>query len=321
MKLYNLEETIKLLEQKKILVLSGAKELLEKLPSGNCIAGSSYYFINDGKGIKTDDKIYVDDLTDVAKNFKINVYNKDTLKNIYKDAFGHGFSYILVPYEGAAHNELALNLPFYEDFATKPLYGFVTGVKWESLGVDKAIVLDGLQKHVSHDDAVVLHIELPEDRYAEIDIVDPFEPDPSVECKFEEIGYVIKDAYINDKLMNFASYLKDNKKDLRFPLICSDFGAKVNVSFAQIKSDSVIMISPVFKGATYNFAKPVSDYRSLFKGIKYKPALSCNCVLNYQHMGLEDSTIDNHVDGPTTFGEIAYRLLNQTIVNLYVKEY
>jgi len=121
--------------------------------------------------------------------------------------------------------------------------------------------------------------------------------------------------------VNLASYLKENKKDLRFPLICSDFGAKVNVSFAQIKDDSLIMISPVFKGATYNFAKPVSDYRSLFKEVKDKPALSCNCVLNYQHMSLENSAIDNHIDGPTTFGEIAYRLLNQTIVNLYIKKY
>jgi len=196
MKLYSLEETIKLIEEKKILVLSGPKELLEKLPAGNYIAGSSYYFISDSKGIKTDDKIYVDDVTDVAKDFKINVYNKDALKNINKDAFDHGFSYILVPFEGATHNELALNLPFYEDFATKPLYGFVTGASGNHWALNKAIVLDGLHKYISHDDAVVLHIEIAEDKYAEIDIIDPFEPDTSVECKFDETGYVIKDAYI-----------------------------------------------------------------------------------------------------------------------------
>jgi len=43
------------------------------------------------------------------------------------------------------------------------------------------------------------------------------------------------------------------------------FGAKVNVSFIEIKDDKVVMASPVFKGATYYFAKPVEDYSSLFK--------------------------------------------------------
>jgi hypothetical protein len=325
MKLYNLDEAIDLIKQKKTMVLSGPKELLEKLPRGNYIAGSSYYFVSNERAIKTDDKIAVHDLTDVVNNFKINIYNENTLKNIYNDAFAHGFSCILVPYGGASHNELAFNLPFYNDFATKPLYGFVAGVKWESVGVNKAVVLDGLQGQLSNDNAVVLHVELPEDKYAEIDIADPFEPDTSVSCKFDETGLIIKDVYINDKRMNFADYLKDNKKDLRFPLICSDFGAKVNVSFAQIKGDRVIMISPVFKGATYNFAKPVKDYKSLFKEkVEGLPTLSCNCILNYLYMELENptnSTIDNYVDGPTTFGEIAYRLLNQTTVNLFVKKY
>ena len=321
-KLHSLEEVKELIKQDRLLVLAGPKSLLEELPVGRYIAGSCYYFINEGLGLKVDDKIAVYDLTGYAKNFNIVSYNEKTLRNIYEDAYDNGFSYIITPYQGSAHMELAINLPYYDDFATKPLYGFVSGVIWEKLYTDKAIAISGLNNLVSNNDAVVLHVELSNEEYAEVDIVDPFEADLSVKCQFNETGFLIKDAYLNNKCVNFANFLSENKKDLRFPLICTDFGAKVNVSFIEIKDDKVVMASPVFKGATYYFAKPVEDYSSLFKeNLQNLPTFSCNCVLNYQYMGLQNSLINNHFNGPTTYGEIAYRLLNQTIANLYIKKY
>ncbi len=321
-KLHSLEEVKELIKQDRLLVLAGPKSLLEELPVGRYIAGSCYYFINEGLGLKVDDKIAVYDLTGYAKNFNIVSYNEKTLRNIYEDAYDNGFSYIITPYQGSAHMELAINLPYYDDFATKPLYGFVSGVIWEKLYTDKAIAISGLNNLVSNNDAVVLHVELSNEEYAEVDIVDPFEADLSIKCQFNETGFLIKDVYLNNKCVNFASFLSENKKDLRFPLICTDFGAKVNVSFIEIKDDKVVMASPVFKGATYYFAKPVEDYSSLFKeNLQNLPTFSCNCVLNYQYMGLQNSLINNHFNGPTTYGEIAYRLLNQTIANLYIKKY
>lgn len=44
-------------------------------------------------------------------------------------------------------------------------------------------------------------------------------------------------------------------------------------------------------------------------------ALSCNCILNYLYGELEGKTTGSFT-GPATFGEIAYVLLNQTLVKL-----
>jgi len=45
------------------------------------------------------------------------------------------------------------------------------------------------------------------------------------------------------------------------------------------------------------------------------PVFSCNCILNYLYADLAgDKALS--ITGPATFGEIAYVLLNQTLVYL-----
>ena len=46
---------------------------------------------------------------------------------------------------------------------------------------------------------------------------------------------------------------------------------------------------------------------------------ACNCVLNYLHGQLEGRRTGT-VLGPMTFGEIAYQLLNQTMVYITVQK-
>ena len=70
-------------------------------------------------------------------------------------------------------------------------------------------------------------------------------------------------------------------------------------------------------------AAPVADYVSAFLSrlpteLGGSLAFSCNCVLNYLHSGLEGRKTGDVV-GPITFGEIAYQLLNQTLVYLEIK--
>jgi hypothetical protein len=45
---------------------------------------------------------------------------------------------------------------------------------------------------------------------------------------------------------------------------------------------------------------------------------SCNCILNFLFGGLEGQKIGN-LQGPVTFGEIGYQLLNQTLVVLRIQ--
>ncbi|MBM4779270.1 MAG: hypothetical protein GQE15_16305, partial [Archangiaceae bacterium] len=44
-----------------------------------------------------------------------------------------------------------------------------------------------------------------------------------------------------------------------------------------------------------------------------RPVFACNCILNYLYGALEGRTAGTMV-GPVTFGEVAYMLLNQTMV-------
>ena len=44
-------------------------------------------------------------------------------------------------------------------------------------------------------------------------------------------------------------------------------------------------------------------------------AFSCNCILNYLYSELEGKQT-GPITGPITFGEVAYQLLNQTMVYL-----
>jgi hypothetical protein len=321
-KLLNYDETVKQINSGKLLVISAPTEMIEKLPKGNYIAGSAYYLITEGKGEEDNDKYYVEELSnDIIKDYKIITYDEGAIKDINKNIPQNGFGYCLIPFACKTHFEFALNAPNYDEFTMKTLYGFISGVRKEDVGIKKAIVKDGSTNTIYEDKAVVLNVELNDNYYSEIDIINPFEADKSVKIEFLENTFEVKDAIINGKKVNLLQYLKEHNIDTRYPIINDAFGAKINISFFKVEEDKVIMGSPVFKGAVYHFAKKTNYIEELAKlKIDEKPTLSCNCFLNYLYMGLENKTLNRSITGPATFGEIAYRLLNQIIVNLHIKK-
>ena len=321
-KLLSYEDTVELINRNEGLIVSASRELLEKLPKGNYIGASTYYFIIDGIGNEYTDKYYIKELPqDVIKSYKIVAYDEHTIKNINKNIPQNGFGYCLIPFGSKIHFEFALNAPNYDEFTMKTLYGFISGVRKEDVGIKKAIVKDGSTNTIYEDKAVVLNVELNDNYYSEIDIINPFEADKSVKIEFLENTFEVKDAIINGKKVNLLQYLKEHNIDTRYPIINDAFGAKINISFFKVEEDKVIMGSPVFKGAVYHFAKKTNYIEELAKlKIDEKPTLSCNCFLNYLYMGLENKTLNRSITGPATFGEIAYRLLNQIIVNLHIKK-
>jgi hypothetical protein len=321
-KLLNFEDTVNLIKTGKLLAISAPIELLEKLPKGNYIAASTYYFIVDGVGGEYSDKYAVRKLpSDVIKSSKIITYDAQSMKNINKNIPQNGFGYCLIPFESPCHFEFALNAPNYDEFAVKTLYGFISGVRKEDIGIKKAVVKDGSTNTIYEDKAVVLNIELNDNFHSEIDIINPFEADRSKKIEFLEDAFEVSKAVINGSTVNFAHYLKEQHIDTRYPIINDAFGAKVNISFFKVEENKVIMGSPVFKGATYYFARQTNYTEELAKlKVDKEPTLSCNCFLNYIYMDLENKVLNESISGPSTFGEIAYRLLNQTIVNLYIKK-
>ena len=101
-------------------------------------------------------------------------------------------------------------------------------------------------------------------------------------------------------------------------------GAMVNVSFQSVDTehDKVAFYAPVFPGVEYKVARPVGSYETEFckhlNGKGPEPLFTCNCILNYLYAHLEGKKTGSMV-GPITFGEIAYMLLNQTLVYLTVQ--
>jgi hypothetical protein len=84
----------------------------------------------------------------------------------------------------------------------------------------------------------------------------------------------------------------------------------------------VHLYAPVFSGITYRFAQPIADYAAEFNrqiaAIEDKSSVfACNCILNYLYGGLEGKDLGGFY-GPITFGEIAWQLLNQTLVYLQI---
>ena len=104
-------------------------------------------------------------------------------------------------------------------------------------------------------------------------------------------------------------------------------GAMINVSLKAVDAakDKVQFYGPVFPHVAYRLARPFTgSYEAAFghaiEDLPEKAGFSCNCVLNYLYSELEGKRT-GHVIGPMTFGEVAYVLLNQTVVHLTLETY
>ncbi|MFN7050994.1 MAG: DUF6976 family protein, partial [Gemmobacter sp.] len=71
--------------------------------------------------------------------------------------------------------------------------------------------------------------------------------------------------------------------------------------------------APVFADVEYRLARRREG--GVEPADAQQSAFSCNCILNYLYGGLEGKTTGGYT-GPVTFGEVAYVLLNQTLVKL-----
>jgi hypothetical protein len=131
---------------------------------------------------------------------------------------------------------------------------------------------------------------------------------------------------VNGKLENLADYMVRNEVNVKLPLVADFYGVKVNVSFQAIDEAKhlVQLYAPVFPNITYKLAKPFDSYVRQFMTrlpVSYDKhiAFSCNCILNYLYSKLEGKKTGS-IAGPITFGEVAYQLLNQTMVYLQIHD-
>lgn len=314
----------------RVLLIAGDEKVLTHLPQGSWIGGTIPYFMTEEKGgLVTQERVFVTDLTETNVKVSIKVYDEKTLSRVYLDGPKNGFSFILIPALSKAHLTFALEAPNYEHFGAQPLIGWIAGVHLSELGRSRPKVFDGTTGLAYEEAAIVMAAELPQGKAAEVGIINLFEQGDGDTLTFDRDGFSAHDVQVNGVKRPFADYLHEKQLDTKLPLVADYYGAQINISFQGVDADSkdVNFYAPVFKGVEYKHAKPVPNYVQSFQDKlacegrldSSQLIFSCNCILNYLFSELEGKQTPPFA-GPITFGEIAYQLLNQTLVYLTIHD-
>jgi len=314
----DLNEAIKLIEENKILHIAADEALLKQLPKGRWIAGTTPYFITEQGGITCKDKLFVNEIQ-CTVDYKTVVYDRNNIFDITKDAYSNGITFLIMPFASDVAVFYAKEAPNYDDLFMNSIVGWISGY---DLSTDsKAKVFDGVTGRSYDDKAVALHICLPDDKIASLGIVNIFNVDEKdTRIEFTEDALSVAKCLVNGKEVILSDYIAKNKINTQLPLVADYNSVLVNVSIKSISEENktVDFYAPVFAGKEYHFAHAVSNYEESFNEYlqefkDIKPVFSCNCILNYLYGELEGKATPPFA-GPVTFGEIAYQLLNQTLV-------
>lgn len=318
--LLTFEETSKLISNGKLLHIAGTESLLKKLPKGNWLAGSTEYFMAAGGGKVANDLLFVTVLP--YDNFEISTYDEKSIGNVTVNTPDSGFSIVIVPFDSGVHRTYAEKASEFEGMFMKNVVGWVSGM---NLGVpgQTPLAVNGVTGQAFSDKAVVAHIGVPEDKTVNIGIINIFTQDESSPIiEFDEEGFTVRKCKVNGREVSLADYIAENEIDTKLPLVGDYSGAGINISFKTIENGNVNFYAPVFAGVKYRMAKAVPDYMKEFRDhlVMFKDVdsvFSCNCILNFLYGELEGKAIEAFF-GPITFGEIAYQLVNQTLVYVTV---
>ena len=316
-----------LIDSGAFLIIAADEDMLASLPCGNWIGGTIPYFMGQNGGTTTRKDVFVtpirweDDLEP-----SITTYDAATLSQICVDAPENGYTIAVLPAFSDVHVEYAQNAPQYDDMFVKPVVGWISGIHLDDMGKRNPKVRDGRTTELLDNVAVVMNVPLPDNTTAQIQIVNLFSQGYGDALEFDQGGFEVERCRVNGRLTSFAQYLQSIKHDTRLPIVANYSGALINVSIKaiDIENDVVTLYAPVFPRVQYKLAKPFSgSYEDAFQTQAATQLLSntqfaCNCVLNYLYSGLEGKHT-GQITGPMTFGEIAYVLLNQTLVQLTLR--
>jgi hypothetical protein len=322
--LHTIADVQQMIAQGRTLILAAHASTLAQLPAGDWIGGSASYFMGPQGGLHSESLIDVTGLPPGARLAAIREYPAERLAELYRDAPANGFTFLLAPSGSPFLAAFASNAANCQGFLLKPVVGWVTGVSLAELGKAAATVVDGRTRASSSSHAIAMHVDLPEDRFADLDIVNIFAPGNGDAISFPVAGFTASSCCVGAQPANLAEYMVERRIDPRLPLIADYHGSRINVSVQSVDAATgeVHLYAPVFPGLEYRFAQPVADYSQAFAAAMPTgdPAhFSCNCIVNYVQGEMEGKSSGGIV-GPVTFGEIAHLLLNQTLVQLKIRQ-
>ncbi len=327
--LHSVDEVAAMIESGAGLVLAGEEAVLSRLPRGNWIGGTIPYFMTAEAGGAVDHtRIFVQPLPDGASVAWQGLLDREALPEFAASGPDNGYTLMLLPSQSDVHRDFALNGPTWPGVFRRPLAGWVTGVFLDRLGIDSPKVFDGASGTLSGDSAVIMHVALPDDAYARVEIVNLFEQDNGPALTFgdggDPTGFTVEWVHVGGVRTRLADHIASRGIDTRLPLVADYNGAMVNVAIAGIDQNTgqVTFFAPVVPGMTYRFARPIDDYEREFArriaDASGDVAFSCNCILNFTYAGLEGKHTGAFAV-PMSFGEIAYMLLTQTLVYLTIE--
>ena len=255
--------------------------------------------------------------------YTIKTYTADTIKNVVTDGYDNGFTIIILPFGTAISTEYALHANDFDEMYMRPIAGWVAG---RNLDNPEQIpkVGNGQEGQVYEDKGVAVHVQLPEGKIATVNIVNIFTPNKNFPVlEFDEEKSLVKNCFVDGKKTVFADFIKEYNASSLAPMIGDYSGALINISMQAITDDGVQLAAPPAKGIKYHWASPVEDYAAAFqshaKELESKNiAFACNCLYNFMYGQLEGKKIPVFA-GPATWGEIAYKLVNQTFVYVAVE--
>ena len=307
------------------LYLAADESILASLPRGNWIGGSIPYFMDSRGGTHSRELVFVKEQDPSVTEVSVRWYTADTLQSIPSDSPENGFSVVILPATSTVHVRYAQEAPDFPGLFFKNIVGWISGVDLADLGKVKPRVFNGLTGESSSEDALVMHASLPPEKSASVGIVNCFKQGAGDSITFPNDGFAVDHCFVNGVQKNLAEYLNALGADTRLPLVADYNGEMVNVSFqnVDVNERKVTLYAPVFAGVEYRLASPVDNYVERFRERipvdVLNPEFSCNCILNYLYSELEGKKTGK-LTGPVTFGEIAYQLLNQTLVYLQISD-
>lgn len=320
-RLMSVAEATRCIEAGSFLSIAGDEALLRKLPCGNWIGGTIPYFMAQHGGEMNRDQVFVSATEVLAAPPCIRFHDLTSISRVCAEAPDNGYTVIIIPAFSALHSHYARHAPGFDDMFVKPLVGWVSGVHLDQLETAVPAVVNGQTGEFDSERAVVMHVPLPPERYAAVEIINLLEQGGGDRIRFLETGFSAGECLVNDVQVRLADYLGARAVDPSLPLVADYCGAMINVSFRGIDHEHgrVDFYAPVFEGVEYRLAAPRGASTATLPAAGGQAvAFSCNCILNYVHDGLEGRRTGGFT-GPMTFGEIAWLLLNQTLVYLTIE--
>lgn len=315
------EQLVDKIKRGEYLMIAADESQLRDLPSGNWVGGTIPYFMSEEGGLVDKNRIFVHTLEGISpsKAPRISIYDVNSISRIAQETPEHGFTFVILPALSEIHLSYAKNAPDYPNMYFSPIIGWIAGIHLGDLGkLTPKVGFGPANGMLAENQVVAMHVPLPDHQLANINTVNLFSQGDGPAFTFAETGFHVSSCNIDGQTGNLADYIKTHNIDTRLPLVANYCGVMINVSIQQLNDKSVDLYAPVFADVTYRFAKPVENYietfeRELPKSDTDKIAFSCNCILNFLYSELEGKKTGKII-GPITFGEVAYQLMNQTLV-------